>query len=123
MKTITIILAMMFCSIGAMAEEPKSVQTHDFYTKCNYVLDDVRQQSEHEATQGTFCLGYVRGFADGLNLFATKFWVQGSAEALVRSFVNYVNSHPAEMDAESLDRVLFKAWVVDRIIHFESDKQ
>ena len=39
-----------------------------------------------------------------------------TTEALIRSFVNYVNAHPAAMDDRDVVAVLVKAWMADNII-------
>jgi len=61
-----------------------------------------------------FCSGYLRGLADGMTLWgyeAGTFRIKNvSSESLVRSFVNYMNAHPAEMDASDIIVILTKAW-------------
>jgi hypothetical protein len=61
------------------------------------------------------------GFADGIIAFSqlgtpARFTRDVSGRALAQSFVNYIDSHPAEMDADNVDWVAVKAWLTDGIL-------
>lgn len=107
----------------AAADNPKGAQTHELYNECKVFVRATDNNGGYYATaveahSGAHCVGYLRGFADGVAMASQLVTIDDNvtAEALVRSFVNYVNAHPGEMDSPAVTLVLWIAWRADNII-------
>ena len=105
--------------------EIKDVGTHDLYDQCKMGLGlaDHHKATPEEYIKGSYCAGYTTGFFMGVasgQIFTTEHGA--SAEALMRSFVNYVNAHPGRMDDALAGIVLVDAWLADGILLFKQPK-
>jgi hypothetical protein len=123
-------LVVLLLLVGtAVAEEPHSVATHEMYNNCRIAVKVFNGNSSINSStdpiMGGYCMGYVRGVADGLTAASNSITINGDAtiEALVRSFVNYLNAHPGEIDSPNILSVLEKAWRADNILSIKPVKQ
>lgn len=106
MKQLVVLLLFLGAAVG---DEPsRVVQTHAMYDHCKMALRNFIGDislSEGDKIWGGYCSGYLRGTADALSEEARHmdstlhFNDDVTTEPLIRSFVNYVNAHPGEMDA------------------------
>ena len=97
-------LVFLLLLVGTAAAQ--GVKTHEMYDNCKADLRWSNKEfvTTSEMINASYCSGYLRGVADGLTVWLLSkgthtFSTNVTTEALMRSFVNYVNAHPAEMDA------------------------
>lgn len=95
---------MVFTAVTA-ADDTHLAKSHELYGQCKQVIRfaDGAQLSHLESSDLQYCGGYMMGFTRGITLtgeFALAPEQGVSTEALVRSFMNYLNTHPAEMDTD-----------------------
>jgi len=122
------VFLLLFLGTAAVAEEPHGVRTHDMYTNCKTAIRwwDNENVTTSEMLDGSYCAGYIRGVADEMTnerADDTQYIeVKGNVttEALVKSFVNYVNAHPVDMDNPNVTLVFTKAWATDEIISLKT---
>ena len=126
-----LVFLLLLVSTAAVAETDRgSPQTHEMYNNCKTALrvNYGEAASTSDAVLGGFCLGYMRGFADGIKGQESggtvlKVRLDVTAEALAKSFVKYLDSHPRDMDNPKIHIVLGRAWAADGIIVVKPVKQ
>jgi hypothetical protein len=117
-----LVFLLLFFSTAAVAEtDHGGVTVHYLYNNCKLDLRVVDGQSlsTGDIFKAGFCVGYLRGYADSMNDIRDDV----TAEALVRSFVNFINAHPGPMDSRLAGSVLRDAWIIDGIVIIKAAKQ
>ena len=117
-----LVFLLLFFSTAAVAEtDHGGVTVHYLYNNCKLDLRVVDGQSlsTGDIFKAGFCVGYLRGYADSMSDIRDDV----TAEALVRSFVNFINAHPGLMDSRLAGSVLRDAWIIDGIVIIKAAKQ
>lgn len=117
-----LVFLLLFFSAAAVAQTDRGgVTVHYLYNDCKLDLRvaDGQSLSSGDIFNAGFCVGYLRGYADSMSDIRDDV----TAEALVRSFVNFINAHPRLMDGRLAGSVLRDAWIVDGIVIVKAAKQ
>jgi len=125
-----LLFLLLFLGGVALADDANSVQTHDMYKYCKIAIRMVDGETitPSEKALAGYCMGYIRGISDGIAIWFTckgtyKINPNVSAEDLTKTFINYANAHPAEMDKTDFILMLEEAWATDSIVYSSQARQ
>jgi len=103
MKSIIFIVTILLCTSSICAAEERTYTGNELLNNCNNVIAGVEGRS-HDMFVGGYCLGYVDGIDDALNILPIENFDRGycrpknvTAGQLVRVVVKYLKNHPEKL--------------------------